>query len=128
MSQAPAKAPVSGTFDPTRIPELTPEHTPIKECFLNLVSSLKSTQLNSVDNRQLSEAEKGVAVLLKRLARSDIRADVVAKILSMTDALNARDLRSAQSVQTGLVNTDWREHKDWLKGIKALLQLAGKKL
>jgi protein transport protein SEC31 len=95
---------------------------------MDLVTALKSTQLSSADIRQLSEAEKGVAVLLKRIARTDITVDVIEKVSSITDALNNRDLAKAISVQTGLVNTDWRDHKDWLKGIKALLQLAGKKL
>ena len=127
VATVPKKAaPVSGTYDPTRIPELSPEHHPIKECLMNLVDGLKSAQLSAVDSRQMSEAEKGVAVLLKRLARGDINDEIVAKITSMKDCMNGRDWRSAQSIQTGLVNTDWRDHKDWLKGIKALLQLGAK--
>ena len=120
-------APVSGTYDLTKIPELSPEHQPIKECLTSLVEALKSTQLSAGDSRQISEAEKGVAVLLKRLARGDINDEIVAKIISMKDFVNGHDWRSALSVQTGLVNTDWRDHKDWLKGIKALLQLGSKK-
>jgi protein transport protein SEC31 len=31
---------------------------------------------------------------------------------------------SATAAQTSLVSSEWKEHKEWLKGIKALVQLA----
>ena len=120
------KAPVSHDLDPTKIAELAPEHYPIRDTLLGLCEALKSAQLSAVDKRQLGEGEKGVAVLLKRLARAEIPADVTEKVASMTSYIANQDFRTAQSIQTALVNSDWREHKDWLKGIKALLQVAGK--
>ena len=121
-----SKPPVSGSLDPNKIAELAPEYHPIRDCLLGLVEALKQAQMNAVDKRQLGEAEKGVAVLLKRLARVDISPDVSEKVLNLAAYVSNQDFRNAQSIQTGLVNSDWREHKDWLKGIKALLQLAGK--
>jgi hypothetical protein len=120
------KAPVSETWDLDKISDLKEEYHPIRDCLLSLIEALKNTELSAVDKRLLVESEKAVAVLLKRLARGDISDDISAKVLTMTQYITSYDFRSAQSVQTGLVNHDWKDHKDWLKGIKALLRLATK--
>mmetsp|Transcript_42919 Transcript_42919/g.103852 ORF Transcript_42919/g.103852 Transcript_42919/m.103852 type:complete len:1039 (-) Transcript_42919:4532-7648(-) len=121
------KAPVSGTFDPNRIPELSAELQPIKDCLIGVIDALKAVpSMSGGDKRLLSESERGVAVLLKRLALGDIPAEISAKVLQMAGFITTYDFGSAQSVLTDLVSTDWRDHKDWLKGVKALLQLARK--
>lgn len=120
------KAPVSGTLDHDKINELKEEHYSIRDCLLGVIDALKNAQLSAVDKRLIAESEKAVAVLLKRLAREDISDDISAQVLTMTQYIQTYDFRSAQGVQTKLVNNDWKEHKDWLKGIKALLQLATK--
>lgn len=126
VSSSTQKAPVSGTLDPNSIPELQAELQPIKDCFLGVIDALKGCELSSVDKRLLNESEKGVAVLLKRLALGDISEDISNKVLQMTGFITSYEFGSAQSLLTELVNHDWRHHKDWLKGIKALLQLARK--
>ena len=123
-----AKAPVSATYDPNNAPDLQPEHEPIKECLIGVLSALSSTTLSPADKRQLSESEKGVAVLIKRLARGDVDQGVIAKVLSLVEALNNRDFATATWIQTNLANNDWKDNKDWLKGVKSLVLLAAKKL
>jgi protein transport protein SEC31 len=118
------KAPVSGNLD--TIPELDPKYQPISDTLLSLVDALKGGQLASTDKRQLSEGEKGVAIFVKRLARGEIATDVADQMLAMTTALSNYDWGGALSIQTGLVSQEWRNHKEWLKGIKALVQLATK--
>ena len=108
------------------IPELKEEYQPIPDTLLSLINALRGGQLTSVDKRQLSEAEKAVAIFAKRLAIGDVSDDVANKMLSMTKFLSAYDWSSATSVQTSLVSDEWKEHKEWLKGIKALVQLATK--
>jgi len=122
------KPPVSGTFDPNSTPELPAELEPIKTGLLDLMSSLSAVHLTPSDKKQLSEGQKGSAVLLKRLARGEIQSDVTGKVASMVSALQNRDYMTATSILTGLVNSDWRDQKEWLKGIKLLIQLATKKL
>lgn len=122
------KAPVSGTFDPNATPELLAEHEHIKETLIQLSASLNAVPLSPADKRQLSEAEKAIAVLLKRLARGDIDADVSGQVDSMVTAIRGRDYVTAGAIQTGLVNSDWKDHKDWLKGMKFLIQMAAKKI
>jgi protein transport protein SEC31 len=121
------KVPVSGTFDPNATPELLAEHQHIKDILLELASSLNAAPLTPADKRQLAEAEKGIAILLKRLSRFDIDADVTDKVDNMVSALKNRDYAMALAVQTALVNSDWKNHKDWLKGMKFLIQLASKR-
>ncbi len=127
VSSTPSKPPVSATLDPDRIPELTEEYQPIKDCLLSLVDALKNLENSVVDKRLLTEGEKGVAVLLKRLARGDISAEIGQQVLHMCGYINAYDFGSAERVQTALVSHEWRDHKDWLKGTKSLVQLCSKK-
>lgn len=118
---------MSGTFDPNATPELLAEHQHIKDTLLELASSLQAAPLTPADKRQLVEAEKGIAILLKRLSRFDIDADVTDKVDSIASALKSGDSATALAVHTALVNSDWKNHKDWLKGMKFLIQLASKK-
>jgi protein transport protein SEC31 len=123
-SASPARAPVSGNLD--TIPDLKPEYQPISDTLLSLIEALKGGQLAAVDKRQLSEGEKGVAIFTKLLARGEISDEIANKMLSMTNSLSSYDWAAASSIQTALVSHEWRDHKDWLKGIKALVQLATK--
>ncbi|KAG7359849.1 WD40 repeat-containing protein [Nitzschia inconspicua] len=119
-----SRAPVSGNLD--TIPELNPEYQPISDTLLSLIDALKGGQLSASDRRQLSEAEKGVAIFVKRLARGDISDSIADKMLAMTTALSSYDWTGAGSIQTALVSQEWRTHKEWLKGVKALVLLATK--
>jgi protein transport protein SEC31 len=122
-------APVSASsLHEGHLADISADHHPTRDCLLSLVEALKQTQLSTIDKRQLAEAEKALAVLLKRLGRGGILpSDISEKVGAMTGYITSHDFRSAQSIQTGLVSHDWRDHKDWLKGFKALLQLATKK-
>jgi protein transport protein SEC31 len=95
---------------------------------MNLVGKLSTLCVTGNDKRQLSEIEKGIAVFLKRLSRGDIDSEIASMVGTMISALENRDYVTATGIQTSLVNSDWRDHKDWLKGIKFLIQLASKKL
>ena len=120
-------APVSATFNLDQL-ELPAEYVPIKDGLTSIIAHLKSAPLTAADKRQLQEAEKGVAILVKRLARGDIDAAVVHKVVNLNAALLNRDYNSTTNIQKQLVNEDWKDHKDWLKGIKFLIQLASKRL
>lgn len=121
---AAEKAPVSGTVE--TIPPLKDEFQTIPDTLLALIEALKGGQLSSVDKRQLAEAQKAVAIFSKRLALGDITDEIANEMLSITNFLSAYDWSSAMATQTSLVSNEWKEHKEWLKGIKALVQLATK--
>ena len=94
---------------------------------MEILEMMQGMQLSPADKKQLTDGEKGVAILLKRLARGDVDAEVAGKVSTLVEAIRGGDYFTATSVQTGLVSSDWREHKDWLKGIKNLMQLIIKK-
>lgn len=127
VSSTHGSAPVSHTLDMDSL-EVPEDMMPVKDALLGLLVSLQSITLTAADNRQLTEAEKGVTILIKKLARGQLGENVLSQVYSMVGALANRDFITATTVQTGLVNSDWRDHKDWLKGIKLLIQLASKKL
>jgi protein transport protein SEC31 len=124
---APGKAPVSATLDFDSV-QLPAQYEPIKDGLLQITTSLASCPLTAADKRQLAEAEKGVAILVKRLARGDIDPSVVEKVSALASALVNRNYNTTNLIQKELVNDVWKDHKDWLKGIKFLIQLASKLL
>jgi protein transport protein SEC31 len=65
---------------------------------------------------------------VKKLSRDTLNDDIVEKVFTLANALVNRDFNTAMAMQTTLANAEWRDHKDWLKGIKILIQLASKKL
>jgi protein transport protein SEC31 len=120
-------APVSGTLNLDQL-ALSNHHSSIKESLLGTAEALQGTPLNPVEKRQLPEADKAIAILVKKLARDSLSDDVVEKVYTLANALVNRDFNTAMAMQTALANAEWREHKDWLKGIKILIQLSSKKL
>ena len=123
-SAVPEKPPVSGNV--ATIPALKDEYQIIPDTLLALIEALKGGQLTSVDKRQLAEAQKAVAIFSKRLALGSIADEIVKEMVSMTNLLAAYDWSAATATQTSLVSNNWKQHKEWLKGIKALVQLATK--
>ena len=49
------------------------------------------------------------------------------QLLQMIGFINGADFRNAMEVHKGLTTTHWTSDKDWLKGIKCLIQLCQKK-
>ena len=108
--------------------ELSPENRSISDSLLNLITDLEKLQnLNSSEKKQLGESRKAINILVKKMCRKSISEDVNLKVVKLTTALLNRDFSAANSVQTGLVNSEWKDHKDWLRGSKLLIQLAAKK-
>ena len=108
--------------------ELSPENKVISDSLLSVIDSLeKSSFLNVSEKRQLSESRKGINILVKKMCRGLISDDIKVKVENIASALQHGDFSTANSIQTNLVNTEWKDHKDWLRGSKLLIQLAAKK-
>lgn len=123
----PGQAPISETFNVDNI-ELSGDLVPVRDSLLQILESLKSLPLGAADNRQMVDGEKAVAVFVKKLAMQAVHDESLEQAKAMVSSLMARDFRTATAMQTALVNSEWREHKDWLKGFKSLIQLASRKL
>lgn len=122
------RPPVSGTFDPNKPPEVSAEYKPMVDDLIAWVAALSPLQMTGGEKKQLAEIEKGAAVFSKRLGRNEIDAGIAEKIGQILSAMGKRDFGAASGIHTGLVNSDWKGHKDWLKGMKFLIQMAAKKL
>lgn len=118
-------APPSGPVDINAV-ELSEKAAPIRDMLGSLHEHLVSIA-NAADKRPLEEAKKGLEVLVKKLSRGQIDEATEDHLLQIVSAIGNQDFRSATSILTALVNSEWREHKDWLKGLKALLQVSSKK-
>lgn len=92
-----------------------------------IVEQLTASAVGSMEKKQAAESQKAVAVFIKTLARGGVDGDIANKVGSMLSALQNRDYGSASSIVTGLVSSEWKDHKDWLKGFKFLVQLFTKK-
>ena len=124
------KAPVSGTFDMQKLTEVanSTEYKSIVDDLLAIVTSLSSLSLQGSEKKQVAEVEKGTAIFSKRLGRSDIDKDVVEKVAQIIVSMKNRDFSTANGIHAGLVNSVWKDNKDWLKGMKYLIQLSAKRM
>lgn len=121
-----APAPVSGSLNFDSL-DLNEESSTIKETLLGLAEAMKGSVANPVEKRQIAEGEKAVAILVKKIAMNALDDEVIQQVMSLVNALSSYEFANAGSIQTAIANNHWREHKDWLKGTKILVQLAAKK-
>ena len=121
------KAPVSGSLDLKTMPTLSDEYAHLQSGLLVIVEQLNASAVGGVEKKQAMESQKAVAVFIKMLARGEIDADVANQVSMMLSALQNRDYGSASAHVTRLISNEWKDHKDWLKGMKFLVQMASKK-
>jgi len=119
------KAPVSGTLD--SMPTLSEDYAHLQSGLLAIVEQLHASAVGGMEKKQAMESQKAVAVFIKTLARGGIDADVANQVTTMLSALQNRDYGSASAVVTRLISNEWKDHKDWLKGMKFLVQMVSKK-
>lgn len=109
------------------MPALSEEYKYLQDGLMAIVERLTTSATGSMEKKQAAESQKAVAVFIKTLSRGGVDAPIANKVGSMLSALQNRDYASASSVVTGLVSNEWKDHKDWLKGMKFLVQMATKK-
>jgi len=124
---ATQKAPVSATLDPNSMPALSQEYAYLQDGLMAIVERLAASATGAMEKKQAIESQKAVAVFIKTLARGRVDADVANKVGNVLTALQNRDYSSASSVVTSLVSNEWKDHKDWLKGMKIMVQVCTKK-
>lgn len=107
--------------------EVSDEYKQTIDGLLGFVIHLSNQSLTGSEKKQFLEIEKGVARFIQRLNRKEIEAEVVCKVENMVIAIKKSDFSLATSIQTSLVNSDWKKHKDWLKSKKFLIQLMSRK-
>ncbi|OQS06532.1 transporter Sec31A [Thraustotheca clavata] len=99
----------------------------IVQTFKDLVARLEGVHLNPAEHKMLLEGQKAKDLMFTKLNVSELGANVVKSLHDMTAAIGRGDIRSALHIHTSLATSDWAQHKDWLRGMKTLLQLALKR-
>jgi protein transport protein SEC31 len=127
VGATPKKSPVSGTLDPNALLALSQEDKELQNGLMAIANQLIASANGSMEQKQASESQKAVAVFIKTVARGGVGADIVNKVRFILYSLQNRDYASASAIITGLVSNEWKDHKDWLKGLKFLVQMASKK-
>ena len=79
------------------------------------------------EKRQMQMVSAAYAHLLEKWAAGEVGADVLLKLAQLVADLAQRNFAGASAMQTDLANTAWGQHKEWIKGLKVLIQLASKK-
>ena len=105
-----------------------PADMPIVNGFNEVIKNLEGAQLLQSERRQLAEMQKAKNIMFSKLNGKELSPNVVARLHEIVKFFQARDFRSAQQVHVALTTTDWAEHKDWLRGVKALINIAIKRL
>lgn len=107
---------------------LSPDDQNLVDNLNYYVSYLEACCSTMNEKKQLKEIEKGVAVFSRCLGRNAIDAGVKEKMYNFVAYIQNKDYQSAGAIQTALVNSQWRVHKEWLKGMKFFYQLAARKI
>mmetsp|Transcript_6426 Transcript_6426/g.9394 ORF Transcript_6426/g.9394 Transcript_6426/m.9394 type:complete len:1079 (-) Transcript_6426:103-3339(-) len=128
VSGTPSKAPISATLDLAICSKLASQYQPVADDLLSFLAMLQACPLTLSEKKQLAEIERGVAIFTKKIARDEVDSNVIENVASMMVAIKEKQYTSAQAIQTKLVNTEWAQHKDWLKGMKFLILLIVKRL
>lgn len=109
------------------MPTLSQEYVYLQDGLMAIVERLTASATSTMEKKQAAEAQKAVAVFIKTLARGGVDAEIANNVGSVLSSLQNRDYASASSVVTGLVSNEWKDHKDWLKGMKFMVQMCTKK-
>lgn len=91
-----------------------------------LIASITAA-VGPADKRQMASVSESYSHLVKKATAGEVSEDVVAKIGHLVHELTVRNFAAASAIQTDLANTVWAQHKEWIKGLKFLIQVAGKK-
>ncbi len=124
------KPPVSGTYNVQRLAQMA-DSTKYKETIddlLSSVTSLSALPLGPNEKKQLLEVQKGVAIFSKRLANCEIENETAQTVQQLVVSMKNQDYATASATHQKLVNSVWKQHKDWLKGFKFLIQMSAKAL
>ncbi|RLO10251.1 hypothetical protein DYB28_015984, partial [Aphanomyces astaci] len=80
-----------------------------------------------IEAKQLPEIQKSKDLLFTKLNTGELAPNVVKSLHDMVLAFARQDFRSAGQIHTSLTTTDWAQHKEWLRGVKTLINLGVKR-
>ena len=75
------------------------------------------------DKRQVVMIKSALTALHKQVAGGVVSPETMGKLDQMVVTLHAKNSAAANVINTDLTNSVWGQHKEWIKGLKYLIQL-----
>jgi len=127
-SQAPVKSASTSILTSETGAQPTPLSTE-PGCIVDLdmiISNLQAIVSSPADKRQLVMVSTSIAVLKEKTMAGGVDGEILAKLDQLVAEIQNKNKGAADAIQMDLVNTAWGIHKEWIKGLKVLIQLAVK--
>ena len=118
----------SSSAAPVDLARLSSDRQAIAGTLMRCGAALEHAGLVGMDKKQLPEIQKANELVIAKLAAAELSTEVLARLSALCTALESGDHRSALAMHVQLTTSDWERHKDWLRGLKFLIQLCQKKL
>ena len=128
MADTKAHEPLPTPEVPQIAPGMLEEFKPVVEGLDGLITHLNSLGLSPSENRQIQSGVAAITVLKDRLEWRKLSPVASEKLMAIHDMLKGGNMRGALSVHKQLADSkEWKLEKDWLKGLKFVLQVGVKK-
>jgi len=123
---APASATAARSSDAPAVDPMSvsTEVQPLVQTINATIGLLMNAVTAPPQKKALAEAQKAAGVLCSRLSAGQIDPAVATKASNLVSAMQSRNFDAAMAIHKDLTATEWTNHKDWIKGIKNLVQLA----
>ncbi|KAJ3297995.1 hypothetical protein HK104_011290 [Borealophlyctis nickersoniae] len=79
--------------------------------------------VDASQRRMVEDTDKRLESLFERLAAKQLQPPVLAQLLTLANALNARDFPTANATVMSLMTTSFDQEGKWLLGVKRLVEL-----
>ncbi|KAJ3023627.1 protein transport protein S31 [Thoreauomyces humboldtii] len=116
--------PAAPKFPPGDRSQIPAAHKPLFDGLQKYLAVLKAASSAPQQKRVYEDAEKKISILYDQLNAQEVPADVVAKMLELVKALDAKDYQTATSIQIDLVTTRYDVTGKWMLVVKRLIDSA----
>merc|ERR1711871_373718 len=90
------------------------------------VANLVQIVTSPADKRQLTMVQTSMTALKDKAMAGGVDETILEKLSNLVAQIQSKNAVGANQIQMDLVNTAWGNHKEWIKGLKVLIQLACK--
>lgn len=105
--------------------ELPIGNEPIQE--LNVIIEQTTVLCTPSEKRQMTMVNAAYSSLSQMASNNEVSASVMSQINILVNDIRNKNFVGANKIITDLTNTQWAIHKEWIKGIRVLIQLVSKK-
>jgi len=124
--EKPAETSVSRPSGDTS--QIQPELLTVVQALTQLKTTLEGMGLSGMEKKQMAEASKAVLVLSDKLNARSVSESVCSSLKEIGQFIAGNNYDECANINRKLIEEEWNQHKDWLKGFKGLFMLAKKRL